>query len=67
MSSERKARAVTVEPQQATFSQNMAIGTGGLGLVLVLTDMQPTFGRVLMAAGFLMYYNASGFIGGQTS
>jgi len=55
-------RAVRASAKKAYFSQNMSIGVGGAGAVLIFSDMSPTIGKVLLAAGFLMYFNASGFI-----
>jgi len=57
-----KAVKTTAGHKKPTFTQYQSIIVGSLGAVMVLSDMYPGYGKAVMAAGFLMYFNAQGFI-----
>jgi len=59
----RTKRAVTSEDvKKPLFTEKQGMMVGGLGGAMVLGDIYPTYGKLIMAAGFLMYFNAAGFI-----
>lgn len=54
-----KTQATHTKPM---FTQYQAAVVGCVGAIMVIGDLYPGYGKAIMAAGFLMFFNAQGFI-----